>query len=466
MLPGDARSLREVLIKAPNASSQYLWAPNESACLHELAYGSRLGGLHSELSGRSVVLATRDQLVTAAALIELDGAVRRLTLCPPVLSLDQLQSVAKEADADAFVSDCAQPEQNVGHWVCVNFRSDHILNIKDHDRYSTEWVLLTSGTSDRPKLVLHSLASLSAAIENRADQDRATVWGTFYNICRYGGLQILLRTVLGSASLVLSDAEESSGDYLARLKQHRVTHLLGTPTHWRRALMSPRARDIAPRYVRLSGEIADQSILNTLRLFYPKAVIAHAFASTEAGVAFAVNDGREGFSARLLDDAGGGVKLKVEHGSLHVCSPGTAVRYLGSTDSELRDQLNFVDTGDAVRLRDGRYYFLGRMSGVINVGGLKVHPEEVETVINRHPKVEMSYVRAKKNPIMGSIVVADIVLKKTDGQQPAIDGDNELKSQILKACSAELARHKVPAMINIVAALPVGATGKLSRHEL
>ena len=50
--------------------------------------------------------------------------------------------------------------------------------------------------------------------------------------------------------------------------------------------MSPSARRIAPRYVRLSGEIADQSILDRLRAFYPDAAIAHAFASTEAGVAF------------------------------------------------------------------------------------------------------------------------------------------------------------------------------------
>jgi len=465
MLPGDARSLRDVLINAPDTESQFLQAVSGSVCLHDLARGSRLGGLFAELSGRSVVLATRDQLITALALIELDGAVRRLTLCPPDLSLEQLSSAAKDSDADVFVSDCARLEQNIGNWICVDFHSDQILNIEDrHDRYSTEWVLLTSGTSNRPKLVLHNLSSLSGAIGNHADRGGSIVWGTFYNICRYGGLQILLRSVLGGASLVLSSIEESSADYLARLGQHRVTHLLGTPTHWRRALMSPRARDIAPRYVRLSGEIADQSILNALRLVYPKAVIAHAFASTEAGVAFAVNDGLEGFPASLLDDAGGDVKLKVEHGSLHVCSAGTAVRYLGSGGSEFRDQQNFVDTGDAVELREGRYYFLGRMSGVINVGGLKVHPEEVETVINQHPRVEMSLVRAKKNPIMGSIVVADIVLKKYDRRQSMADEEAAVKSEISKMCHAALTTYKIPVTVNIVPALPIGATGKVIRH--
>jgi acyl-coenzyme A synthetase/AMP-(fatty) acid ligase len=465
MMPRDATSLREVLIEAPERQNQFLWAHNGSACLHDLARGSRLGGCLSELSGRSVVLATRDQLVTALALIELDGTARRLTLCPPDLSLEQLLSVAKDADADAIVSDCAQPDESIRNWTSVELHSDRILNSDDpHGRYLTEWVLLTSGTSSQPKLVLHSLSSLSAAIANHAGQIHPMVWGTFYNICRYGGLQILLRTVLGGASLVLSSIEESSGNYLVRLSQHRVTHLLGTPTHWRRALMSPRARDIAPQYVRLSGEIADQSILNTLRSFYPNAVIAHAFASTEAGVAFTVNDGREGFPASLLNDGGGAVELKVEHGSLHVCSAGTAVRYLGSGGLELRDQQNFVDTGDAVELRDGRYHFLGRVSGVINVGGSKVHPEEVETVINQHPRVEVALVRAKKNPIMGSIVVADIVLKKHDRQQSTADEEAAVKLEISKMCRAALATYKIPVTINIVPALAIGATGKVIRH--
>ena len=63
-----------------------------------------------------------------------------------------------------------------------------------------------------------------------------------------------------------------------------------------------------------------------------------------------------------------------------------------------------------IELRDGRYHFVGRRGGIINIGGLKVHPEEVEAVINRHPGVRMSLVKARKNPITGAIVAADIVL--------------------------------------------------------
>ena len=55
-----------------------------------------------------------------------------------------------------------------------------------------------------------------------------------------------------------------------------------------------------------------------------------------------------------------------------------------ATPQRLTDSEGFVDTGDMVELRGDRYYFVGRRGGIINIGGLKVHPEEIEAVINRH----------------------------------------------------------------------------------
>ena len=73
---------------------------------------------------------------------------------------------------------------------------------------TTEWVLLTSGTSGTPKLVAHTLATLSGAVPARTRQTELNVWSTFYDIRRYGGLQIYLRAVLGGATLVLSHPAE------------------------------------------------------------------------------------------------------------------------------------------------------------------------------------------------------------------------------------------------------------------
>jgi acyl-CoA synthetase (AMP-forming)/AMP-acid ligase II len=142
---------------------------------------------------------------------------------------------------------------------------------------------------------------------------------------------------------------------------------------------------------------------------------------------------------------------------LHVRSPRTASRYVGSSDALIDD--GWINSGDMVELRGERYYFAGRVGGIINVGGLKINPEEVEAVINRHPGVRASRVSGRKNPFTGAVVVADVVL--TD---PANDNAS-FKEAIMEACRRTLPAHKVPAMLRFVAALELTAGGKLSRSQ-
>jgi len=450
---------------AGRLSERSLWGADGGVALGDLARGSSLGGRLEELGGCCVLVATTDQLAAALALIELDGVARRLVLFPPDLPREHVPLVMATAAVDAIVSDRTAPEAGMpgaGPFVTCSPKITPAA-FERTERYQTEWILLTSGTTGLPKMVVHTLSSLAGAIQASSAAPERALWSTFYDIRRYGGLQILLRALLGGGSLVLSSARESTGDFLVRAAARGVTHVLGTPTHWRNALMSPSARRLTPQYVRLSGEIADQAILDHLRAFYPGAAIVHAFASTEAGVGFEVGDGLAGFPASLIGQEGAGVQMKVEEGSLRIRSARTAARYLGSAPEALPDADGFVDTGDIVELRGERYYFVGRRDGVINVGGQKVHPEEVEAVINSHPQVRISQVRAKKNAIMGALVVADVVL---NGETAAANGRGKgLEHAIMEHCRAALPRHKVPAAINFVSSLAVAPTGKIVRRN-
>jgi acyl-CoA synthetase (AMP-forming)/AMP-acid ligase II len=464
-------------IVAPGAlNSHVAWGTQSSATWEDLAAGNIFHYRADNYRGRSVVLATDNTYAAIGAMIQLDGVARRMVLYPPDLPLEHIAFVAETAAADFIVTDLPAPEAIRSRIECIvpsivpsiapcgraAAGGDTVSGTRNRpSEFETEWVLLTSGTTGLPKLTVHTFASLTGAIERKASATPSVIWSTFYDIRRYGGLQIFLRAALTGTSLVLKGAKESTADFLARAGAQGVTHISGTPSHWRGALMSDSAHKIAPRYVRLSGEIADQAILNHLSLQYPQAKLAHAFASTEAGLAFEVNDGLMGFPVEVLAQ-NPSVAMKAEGGTLRVCSDRTAVCYLGRESQPLKDSEGYVDTGDLLELRAGRYYFTGREDGIINVGGLKVHPEEVEAVINRHPRVSVSLVRMKKSPITGAIVIADVVLKTP---QSVPDAATQIERSIMQFCRGELALHKIPASINFVSALAVAETGKLIRRH-
>jgi acyl-coenzyme A synthetase/AMP-(fatty) acid ligase len=425
--------------------------------LGETCLADRLG----ELSRRSVLLAVEDQLTSALAMTEIDGVARRMLLCPPDLNPDHVETLIDDAGIDAVVTDQPARWADAGVYLVLGAHAPERSAVKAKTERATEWLMLTSGTSGVPKIVGHTLEGLTGAIvADGPARGAPPVWATFYDIRRYGGLQIFLRAILSGGSMVLSEPGEALADHVARLNAGGVTHISGTPSHWRKLLMSGSAAGFSPRYVRLSGEIADQAVLDGLRHAFPEASIGHAYASTEAGVGFAVNDGREGFPSSLLGNRGG-VEMKVEDGSLRIRSTRTAHAYVGRNAAGLTDADGFVDTGDMVELRGDRYHFVGRRGGIINIGGLKVHPEEIEAVINRHPQVRMSRAKSRKSPITGSIVVADVIL--ADGCDMGQSSD--IREKILADCRAQLAPHKVPAMIKFVSALDITAAGKLARSD-
>lgn len=470
MRPPEDRSLWARTEAAGLSSRRFVADADGSVRLADIARAGSLGVPPEALRGHSVLISSHRQLPFVLALLQLDGVAARIVLCPPDLPAEQLELVMAEAQVTAVVCDGAGPAAHlptsIRHGMpvvrCCSDLHAHGRTVDadgGHRQPATEWLLLTSGTSGRPKLVLHTLASLIGPLAAGPSRAEDAIWSTFYDVRRYGGLQVLLRALLGGGSMVLSQTGEEIASFLGRVGACGVTHMSGTPSHWRLALISSAATRIAPRYIRLSGEIVDQPILNNLAAAFSASSIAHAFASTEAGVAFEVHDRLAGFPAALIDRSPGGVQLRVKDGSLRIRSARMAQRYQG-TGGSLTDDDGFIDTGDMVELQDGRYYFAGRREGVINAGGKKVHPEEVEAVINRHRGVQMARVRGRPSPITGALVVADIVVRPS-----ATESVEEIKAEVLAACRAALPPHKVPAMLQAVASLAVGSSGKLARRH-
>ncbi len=314
------------------------------------------------------------------------------------------------------------------------------------DGEPTRWVLYTSGTTGTPKPISHTLASLSRTVVSEGANVSSMVWGLLYDPNRMAGLQVVLQSVLSGARLVAPGLSDPLGERLSRLAAGGVDALSATPTLWRRILQVPRSSDLALRQITLGGEIADQPVLDALRLRFPTARIVHVFASSETGAAFSVSDGRAGFPVAYMSHPPRGIALEIRDGILHVHSPGVSAA--GSD--------GFASTGDIIEIVGDRAVFRGRASGVVNVGGSNVWPEEVERLLRSHPAVSDAVVTATPNPLAGNLLVASVVA--------ASDAERAGLGKVLRSFVREHAPSThVPATVKVVDELETSAAGKAVR---
>src|SRR3984885_7593460 len=276
MSPREIFALRDYL--DPGLKGRTLSDARHSASLTDISDQTCLKGRLAELSGRSVLLAVSSQFLASLVMLEIDGIARRMLLCPPDLNTDHLQALIEDAEINAVITDQPDRFAALGIGLIVTTSEELQPATRGQTERATEWLMLTSGTSGLPKIVGHTLEGLTGAIvADGPARGVRPVWATFYDIRRYGGLQILLRAIIGGGSMVLSEPGEAIADYVARLRGHSVTHISGTPSHWRKLLMSGAASGFSPSYVRLSGEIADQAVLDGLIRAFPGASVGHAY---------------------------------------------------------------------------------------------------------------------------------------------------------------------------------------------
>lgn len=319
----------------------------------------------------------------------------------------------------------------------------------------TRWILATSGTTGVPKLVEHTLATLSRTVKRDRVRGAEFVWGLLYDPCRFAGLQVVLQALLSGSTLSIPKAGGVSAQIESFLSDG-VNALSATPSLWRKMLMTERIGELSLRQITVGGETADQVILDALKFRFPEARIVHIYASTEAGTAFAVQDCRAGFPEEWLENDSIPVGLKVrDDGHLLIRS------YKFPSGNEVAGRIDadgYLDTQDLVRIHDGRVYFLGRASGSINVGGNKVNPEEVENLIRQIDGVIDVRVFGKKSSMLGQIVAAEVVAEADIDRQ-------ELKRVLIQRCRSVLDSWQVPAFISFVQELTETAAGKRERSS-
>lgn len=306
--------------------------------------------------------------------------------------------------------------------------------------------VLTSGTTGLLKLIPHSRASLNTF--DRVAQMAPNSWFLPYQTGSYAWYQMVaLGLFVPGQDIVPADFADLAGSFDAALRRGQVTAISSTPTFWRHAIMSiaPEVLAAAPlRAISMGGEIVDQAILDRLAELYPAARIRHIYASSEAGAAIVVTDGKAGFDAALLARTEGPIALRIDEGRLFIRS-----RYGNAAETG-----GWIDTGDLVEDRGGRIYFLGRAgNAMINVGGQKAFPPDIEAHLLRHPQVLWAQVTARRAPLVGHLPVATVVLR---APMPADDAE----AMLIAHCEGRLADYAIPRMWDFPERVPMRASLK------
>lgn len=385
--------------------------------------------------GRRVALGRLAPLELAATLVYLDGLADTIVLLPLEEDGDARQHRLAQAGIHTLI------EGDGLGFTHALAAAEPTPALDRPPPHPTTWLLPTSGTTGTPKLIAHTLASLTRSMPTRP-RGHEYRWGSLYGFRRFAGLQVFLQSWLAATPLVLASDDDPLGTKLTQLADAGCNALSATPSMWRKLAMLPAFDTLQLEQITLGGEIVDQGVLDMLRKRFPAARITHIYAATETGVGFAVRDGRAGFPADYLQTPPAGCAMRVDAQGhlLFACEQG-----------------EWADSGDVVRIDGDRVVFLGRANGSINIGGNKVMPEEVESAIKELPEVAFVQVRARKSAMLGSLVEAAVT--PADGQPL----DATLKRKIIGHCRDRLDGYKVPAFVVAANEIALTSTGKLSR---
>jgi acyl-coenzyme A synthetase/AMP-(fatty) acid ligase len=299
-------------------------------------------------------------------------------------------------------------------------------------------VLFSSGSSGKPKGIVQDGTAL---LERYRKPGIAFRTLSFLLLDHIGGLNTLFYT-LRSGGTVVTVAERTPDAVCRAVQQHRVELLPVTPSFLNLLLLDDawRQYDLSSiKLVSYGTEVMPEYTLRRAAEAFPKADFRQTYGLSEVGICTSRSKERGSLWMSL---GGHGFQYQVRDGILWIKSQSSMLGYLNAPSPFDAD--GWLNTGDQVE-QDGEFVrILGRKSDIINVGGQKVYPAEVESVILRVPRVLEAAVMGEPHPLLGRVVVASVRL--ADG---ASDPD-AARQAIRKACAESLSSFKRPVKIKIV----------------
>jgi len=303
---------------------------------------------------------------------------------------------------------------------------------------SWEMTLLTSGTTGIPKKITHNFESITKAVkisQNHAED----IWGYAYNPTHMAGVQVFFQALLNQNTLIniFQLAPEIIREYI---EKYHISHISATPTFYR-LILKDRTIFNSIKQISSGGEKLTENLKLKVQLSFPKAKIRNIYASTEAGSLFSTEGENFKIPKRYVD------KIKIVDNEILIHES-----LLGkSTTFKITDHWYY--TSDIVEIVKKEpsivFRFINRKNQIINVGGYKVNPEEVEEALLDIPSIKAARVYGKSNSVLGNILCADIIADKLT--------EKDIRQNL------KLQSFKIPRIINFKDKIDLTRSGKVMR---
>ena len=319
---------------------------------------------------------------------------------------------------------------------------DNFFEILEHIKKSNNWKisLFTSGTTGLPKKISHDFKNLTRNCKV-SDSVSSNIWGYAYNPTHMAGLQVFFQALLNENTIVrLFNIERSK--IFESIEKYKITNISATPTFFR-LLLPLESSFPSVRRLTSGGEKFDSKLNNSILTLFPNGKLLNVYASTEAGSIFA-SEGEGFYLRKQFFDF---VKIHNEELYLHksILGEGTETKLIG----------DWYPTGDLVHVISDNpivFKFLSRKNEMINVGGYKVNPIEVEELLMGYRDIVDARVFGKPNSVLGNIICAEIVCL------------TELSTlEIRNFLSKNLQGFKIPRIFDFVDEIEKTRTGKKKR---
>ncbi len=298
-------------------------------------------------------------------------------------------------------------------------------------------VLFSSGSTGKPKAILHALPRLLEKFRKPRHCYRTINFLLFDHI---GGFNTLFYTLANLGTIVVP-ADRTVTRVCEAIARHKVELLPTSPSFLNLLLLAGAAENYdlsSLKLITYGTEVMPERTLALANEAFPQATFQQTYGLSELGILRSKSESNRSLFVKV---GGEDYQTKVVDGTLRVRATSSMLGYLNAPSPF--DAGGWFDTGDAV-IQEGDYYrILGRQSEIINVGGQKVYPAEVEKVIAELPEVIDVSVRGEAHLLMGQIVVATVQMAEPI---PAV----EMKRRIAHHCKGRLQPFMVPAKVQVV----------------